>query len=118
MLPSSASVAKATICCTLSLAGTWGGWGSVAMTNANRAAAQNSAFAARPFSKLVNLSVRVERLFNVIGCRLLADFLARHARGKLDQLERMLVVRPLEHGEVRDDHVDDVLAGQRKRAFG
>src|SRR3982750_63951 len=55
-------------------------------------------------------------LFDVMRRRLLPNFVRAHARRQLDQLEGAVVVRPLENGEVGDDHVDDVLASQRQCA--
>src|SRR5947209_1587411 len=57
-------------------------------------------------------------LFLVSRAGLRAHFLAGDAGRELDQSERVHVARPLEDGEIGDDHVDHVLAGQRQGAFG
>src|SRR4029078_6935773 len=54
----------------------------------------------------------------VCGGGFLAHLVSRHAGRELDQPEGTHVARTLEHGEVGDDHVDEILAGQRQRAFG
>src|SRR5437763_14610932 len=108
-------VTNAAICWSLSegLSGTRGGWGRTAITNENAVAAHNSARAARGLrSARITLSVDVAR------GRLFPHFLARHARRQLDQLERARMIGAVKYREVGDDHVDDVLAGQRQRALG
>src|SRR6185369_8032133 len=55
--------------------------------------------------------------YDVMRRRLFADFLGDHSRRQFDQLERAVVIRPVELCKVGDDHVDDVIAGQRKGAF-
>src|SRR3546814_19520391 len=55
---------------------------------------------------------------NIMRRRLFGDFLRRYPRCAFDPPERARMIVALEHREVGDDHVDDILAGQRQRALG
>src|SRR3546814_5064632 len=54
---------------------------------------------------------------NIMRRRLFGDFLGRHPRSQFDQLERARMIVAPEHREIGADHVDDILAGTRQRAF-
>ncbi len=57
------------------------------------------------------LCVRNQTCLSGIASRaFFIDLFCCHAGRKLDQLERAAMIGALEHGQIGDDHVDDILA--------